>query len=460
MNKTHRMLAAALALAVLLTLLPAATLAETVTGVTTTKCNFRTGPGQSYAQVAECKSIPKGASVTVLDNTTGGEYWKVAYKTYTGWIYGAYVKLNASGSGSTSGSTSSGASVGTTSGSLSGGTPSGTSGGPTSGSTSGGTTGSLGGGSSSGSTSGSTSGGTASNTTVYGVTTATCNFRIGSDTPSAKVSGCNTIPKGASVVILDNTSGGKYWKVNYKTYTGWIYGPYVKISSAPGGTTGGTSGGATSGTTGGTLSYASYTGSSADQWGYMQVDGTNISQAIYCNAIDKKGNFYYNAYSSSYNYFYALSYLTNPIAVIYGHNMRKSGTGMHQLHHVQNAWLGKAKCEYCGKDCSGAKTSVFNINYNGSSRWQLVGFFEASSSTVSSSTTRKNIQLMAAMQSYRTGAALQEWINYMMGYCNSSYKGATLGSMTSNDKVMVIVTCADSSGDSYQRMYMLLKAVG
>ena len=87
MNKTHRMLAAALALAVLLTLLPAATLAETVTGVTTTKCNFRTGPGQSYAQVAECKSIPKGASVTVLDNTTGGEYWKVAYKTYTGWIW-------------------------------------------------------------------------------------------------------------------------------------------------------------------------------------------------------------------------------------------------------------------------------------------------------------------------------------------------------------------------------------
>ena len=103
---------------------------------------------------------------------------------------------------------------------------------------------------------------------------------------------------------------------------------------------------------------------------------------------------------------------------------------------------------------------MFSINYNGSSRWQLVGFFEASSSTVSSSTTRKNIQLMAAMQSYRTGAALQEWINYMMGYCNSSYKGATLGSMTSNDKVMVIVTCADSSGDSYQRMYMLLKAVG
>ena len=31
---------------------------------------------------------------------------------------------------------------------------------------------------------------------------------------------------------------------------------------------------------------------------------------------------------------------------------------------------------------------------------------------------------------------------------------------TSSDKLMLLMTCADSSGDSYQRLYMVLKAVG
>ena len=273
---------------------------------------------------------------------------------------------------------------------------------------------------------------------------------MGASTSSAAVAGCKTISSGKQVTILDNS--GSYWKVSYNGYTGYIYGPYVKI--------GGGSSSSSGATATGSLAYAPYTGGSSDRWGTIQVDGTNISASIYCNAIDKKGNFYYNAYSSSYNYIYALSYVSNPIAVIYGHNMRKSGVGLHQLHHVQNAWLGKAKCEYCGKSCSGAQTRVFNINYNGASRWELEGFFEASSSTISSSATRKSIELMAAMQSYRTGSEKQEWIDYMMRYCTSSYGGATLGSISSSDQVMVLVTCADKSGDSYQRMYMLLKAVG
>ncbi len=302
---------------------------------------------------------------------------------------------------------------------------------------------------------GNSSGGSSQTSTVWGVTTAKCNFRTGPDTSSAQVSGCKQIPSGKQVTILDNTSSSKYWKVGYNGYVGWIYASYVKMQSG---------GSGSGGTTAGKLVYASYTGTSADVWGSIQIDGTNINTYIYCNAIDKKGNFYYNAYSSSKNYIYALSYLTNPIAVIYGHNMRKSALkqttnlGFHELHHVQNAWLGKSSCEYCKRDCSGARTSVFNISYNGSTKWELVGFFETTTSTVKSSTTRKNLELFAAMQSYRTGSEKQQWIDTMMSYCTSAYKGATLGSMSSSDKIMVLVTCADSSGDSYQRMYMLLKA--
>ena len=102
----------------------------------------------------------------------------------------------------------------------------------------------------------------------------------------------------------------------------------------------------------------------------------------------------YNELNGDNSYIYAMSYYDDPIAVITGHNKRVSQTGLHQLHHVQNAWLGKAKCDYtkrCSADCSGCKTSIFNINYNGSSRWQLVCFYEIDKSTVSSSSTRKQI---------------------------------------------------------------------
>ena len=441
MKKTIRILAAALTLCMIFALVPAASFAAphtangalsvtggsnpstgsgstsgsalgsgstsgAVTGVATQDVYFRTGPATTYAKVAGIAQIDKGTSFVVLDSTSYGSFWKIVYNNITGYVYAAYAKIT------------SGSSTGTTTGS-----PSGT----------------------------------------IGVTTATCNFRTSASSSASLVSDCNTISTGKQVTILDNTSGGNYWKVSYNGYTGWIYGAYVKLTTA-GSTTGGTTTGGSAGTdpgssTVGKLSYARYTGSSQDIWGSIQVDGTNINKSIYCNAIDSKGNFYYNAYTSTTNYIYALSYYTNPIAVIYGHNMRKSGTAFHDLHHVQNAWLGISKCEYCGDDCTGAKTGVFNISYGGSTRWQVAGFFEASSATISSSTTRKNINLYSSMQSNRTGAAKQEWIDTMMSYCNASYKGMTLSSMTSSDKVMILVTCADKTGDSYQRLYFLLKAV-
>ena len=275
-----------------------------------------------------------------------------------------------------------------------------------------------------------------------------------------------------TVTILEQTNG--WYKVTYKSYTGYLSADYVRVvgggASAPGsaGSTGGVNTPGSTGNNVGSVSsngtqYAKYTGTSADIWGSMSVAGTNISDNIYCNAMNSKGQFVYNAYSSSKNNLYALSYLTDPIAVIYGHNMRKvakkqtTNLGLHELHHVQNAWLGKAKCEYCGRSCSGAKTSTFNINYNGSSSWTLVGFFELSNSTMSSAAQRKKIQTYASFNSTLTGSAKQQWVDTMMSYCNSKYLGATLGSISGSDKVMVIITCADKSGSKNQSMYMILK---
>ncbi len=396
------------------------------TAVTTGTINFRQGPGTNYSKVTGCAQVPKGATVTLLEYTSSDNGWyKVIYGSYTGYLSAKYLKVtltnNNAGSNNNSGNTS-GSSWNT------------------------------------GWNTGNNNSGSSATATT-GTTTGNVNFRQGPGTGYSKVSGCAKVPKGSTVTILEQTNG--WYKVTYKSYTGYLSADYVAVAGS-GVNTPGSTGNNVSGSGMG-IQYAKYTGTSADIWGSMSVAGTNINDNIYCNAMNSKGQFVYNAYSSSKNNLYALSYLTDPIAVIYGHNMRKvakkqsTNLGLHELHHVQNAWLGKAKCEYCGRSCSGAKTSTFNINYNGSSSWTLVGFFELSNSTMSSAAQRKKIQSYASFNSTLTGSAKQQWVDTMMSYCNSKYLGATLGSISGSDKVMVIITCADKSGSKNQSMYMILK---
>ncbi len=414
------------------------------TAVTTGTINFRQGPGTNYGKVTGCAQVPKGATVTMLEYTSSDNGWyKVIYGSYTGYLSAKYLKVtltnNNAGSNNNSGNN------------------------PGSSWNTGWNTGNN-------NTGNNNPGSSATATT--GTTTGNVNFRQGPGTGYSKVSGCAKVPKGSTVTILEQTNG--WYKVTYKSYTGYLSADYVRVvgggASAPGsaGSTGGVNTPGSTGNNVGSVSsngtkYAKYTGTSADIWGSMSVAGTNINDNIYCNAVNNKGQFVYNAYSSSKNNLYALSYLTDPIAVIYGHNMRKvakkqtTNLGLHELHHVQNAWLGKAKCEACGRSCSGAKTSTFNINYNGSSSWTLVGFFELSNSTMSSAAQRKKIQTYASFNSTLTGSAKQQWVDTMMSYCNSKYLGATLGSISGSDKVMVIITCADKSGSKNQSMYMILK---
>ena len=415
------------------------------TAVTTGNINFRQGPGTNYSKVTGCAQVPKGATVTLLEYTSSDNGWyKVIYGSYTGYLSAKYLKVtltnnNAGSSNNNSGNTS-------------------------------GSSWNTGWNTGNNNTGNNNSGSSATATT--GTTTGNVNFRQGPGTGYSKVSGCAKVPKGSTVTILEQTNG--WYKVTYKSYTGYLSADYVMVvgggASTPGsaGSTGGVNTPGSTGNNVGSVSsngtkYAKYTGTSADIWGSMSVAGTNINDNIYCNAVNNKGQFVYNAYSSSKNNLYALSYLTDPIAVIYGHNMRKvakkqtTNLGLHELHHVQNAWLGKAKCEYCGRSCSGAKTSTFNINYNGSSSWTLVGFFELSNSTMSSAAQRKKIQTYASFNSTLTGSAKQQWVDTMMSYCNSKYLGATLGSISGSDKVMVIITCADKSGSKNQSMYMILK---
>ncbi len=195
-------------------------------------------------------------------------------------------------------------------------------------------------------------------------------------------------------------------------------------------------------------SYASATGTSADVWGRISIPGGG-SYNIYCNAKNAKNtDFYYN---KDYTHIFSMTPQNAQVSVIMGHNMRKSGSMFHALHHVQNAWLGKAKCERCGKSCASAKASSFNISYNGASKWELVCFYETEKSE-SSSTLSYN-----ALSTGDAGG----YASYQLSRAGSNSKGKVLTSAGGSDKLMMLITCGDMIGGSTgARLYMLLKAVG
>ena len=191
---------------------------------------------------------------------------------------------------------------------------------------------------------------------------------------------------------------------------------------------------------------------SGDKWGKIQVDGTKINHTIYCNAIS--GNDY--KYNKSYYNIFSMTNYSSQLTVLMRHNMRKSAgssTGMfHDLHHVQNAFLGVRKCESCGRSCSGAKTEIFDIDYQGYSKWQLLCFYETPSSG------SYNVLVSTATN---TGSP-SSWLSTQYSNArNSSYKGMVVDdSGTGSDRLMVLITCGDKYGSSStSRLYVVLKAV-
>ncbi len=247
--------------------------------------------------------------------------------------------------------------------------------------------------------------------------------------------------KGKVFTVL-GTVGSEQYYATYGEYTGYVKSADFTTAAAAGTMT---------------ASYA--TGDKAkDRWGeIVKIDGTNIGSAynklydnsIYCNGLNSKNQYYYNDYNGKKNYFYMLSSQNAPIAVLMSHNMQSSKTGGHYLHHVQNAWLGVAKCEKCKENCSGAKTSTFYISYEKHTQWQLIGFFEGNAS----------MRDYAAVNYGLTGSAKKAWIDKILSYCTSSYKGAALGTAADTDDVMMFITCGDKGSKGGTFLCMLLKGI-
>ena len=86
-----------------------------------------------------------------------------------------------------------------------------------------------------------------------------------------------------------------------------------------------------------------------------------IRDSNYTNSAGTK--YYYAAENRKghYEYVHTLTAKGSQVHSILGHNVRGGkGKYFHNLHHVQNALIGKSRCEGCGGSC-GSKFNTTSI---------------------------------------------------------------------------------------------------
>ena len=278
--------------------------------------------------------------------------------------------------------------------------------------------------------------------------------------------------RGKTFTVLGTDSTGSFLYVDYNGTRGFVRaqdftftsGNVVEQKPNNNTNTNTNSGGVTSNNTGmaaiGTPA-GKGTGSSSEKWGSISIPGAG-TYPIYGNYIgEKKGKtYYYYDYvlRKSYYYVHTTTAQGSQVAVVMGHNNRKkvgtSNSYFHNLHHIQNAILGKSACEKCKASCSGYGKSI-SASWEGSSSWEVVAFFE-----VPKNKAYKNIlPQMAQPWNYTTAQYLSNVKSYVNTFSSKSW--ANTSALTDNGKYMMLVTCGDSGdNDSIAKLYMLLKAVG
>lgn len=276
--------------------------------------------------------------------------------------------------------------------------------------------------------------------------------------------------RGKTFTVLGTDASGSFLYADYNGTRGFVRAQDFTFTSGnvveqkPNTNTNTNSGNVTSNNTGmaaiGTPA-GKGTGSSSEKWGSITIPGAG-TYPIYGNYIgEKKGKtYYYYDYvlRKSYYYVHTTTAQGSQVAVVMGHNNRKkvgtSNSYFHNLHHIQNAILGKSSCEKCKASCSGYGKSI-SASWEGSSSWEVVAFFE-----VPKNKAYKNIlPQMAQPWNYTTAQYLSNVKSYVNTFSGKSW--ANTSALTDNGKYMMLVTCGDSGdNDSIAKLYMLLKAVG
>ena len=246
---------------------------------------------------------------------------------------------------------------------------------------------------------------------------------------------------------------GDWYYAQYGSYKGYVRKQDFSIVD-PSSTTSGVT---TSTSTSGAASVGK--GSSSEAWGTFTVPGMDTYK-IYGNYTNAKGNLYYYDYSNikSYKYLHSTTAKGSQVACIMGHNMRESRTMFHNLHHIQNAILGKSSCEGCGRSISSSfKTTQLNVNWDGHTKWNIMCFYETPHKMSGGTTLLTN-------NARPWTTSTQNYVNTQLSYAKSgSYKGWVNPSVSysANGAYMMLITCGDkyeSGSSATSKLNMLLKA--
>ncbi len=399
-SRNVRTLALIVCLTVVLSCFAPASLAASQSALTTGSVMFRTGPGTNYSSQGQ---ISRGTAVTVLD-TTNSQWWKISYNGKEGYLASKFVKL-----------------TGTT---------------------------------------------PVETATATATVTATTSLRAGAGSGGT----IGTIKRGTAVTVLDSANTS-WWKVAVDGKEGYIRSTYLKLttgtaatptpkpaataSAAPTSTSKVTVTGALAG------KIASAKKTNSDTVGWIQVPNTNIDEPILYGA-----NFYYATHNinrqKSYEGVYPFYNRATKNIIVFGHNLRGSGTIFHQLHHLQEAALGYTRCQSgdCGRSLSSSlkdwykssSSRTWDVAIYGTQKWEVFAMYEVKASEPIS-TLRNNWNPLAGANT----AAVQKWIDGQIS--RSEIKFGV--SVKPTDQLMTLITCGNNYDYSTanSRLFVFLKNV-
>lgn len=186
----------------------------------------------------------------------------------------------------------------------------------------------------------------------------------------------------------------------------------------------------------------------ADTVGYIKLDGTNIDAPLmfgpnfYYHYHDARGN------SSSRGSIYLYYGYPSQNMVISGHNLRRAGIMLHQLHKIQNEYA-PTYGEF--------KNRLWTLNLFGETHtWEVFAMYEEKPASAEQSSQYYNCNYPQTMESM-TSEQISEWITYQQARTELDYSIH----VTPNDRFLTVLTCADQHWESNLggRIYFFLRMV-
>ena len=200
-------------------------------------------------------------------------------------------------------------------------------------------------------------------------------------------------------------------------------------------------------------------GAESEKWGSIKIPGAK-TYTIYGNYTNSAGTKYYYAAENlkgHYEYVHTLTAKGSQVHSVLGHNVR-SGKGkyFHNLHHVQNALIGKSRCESCGASCgSKFRTTSMTMKLDGYKKWDIMCLYEIApnqSTSILAYNARpwktSTSSYVSTQLNYAGTSGLKGWINPDVAYSDGG-------------KYAMLITCGDkyeNNSNATSKLYVLLKA--